>query len=227
MAVATVLATLAIPALAADPPRTTITAGPNGESYETSPTFQFASDVPDSVFECSLDGAEFERCSSPLKLGQLALGSHAFTVRAVAPDGQVDPAPPVRNWDVVPPLDTPVVKLKQPARRTLRRSQLRTISGTAAAPAGVTRVQVSLQRGGPDKSVFPPRCTFFDMRTATKTLQPCILPAYFAAKGTVNWRYTSAKAGRGVLTPGKYTLIVRAFNPYGEASQTRFKLTLR
>jgi hypothetical protein len=65
------------------------------------------------------------------------------------------------------------------------------------------------------------------MRTATKTLQPCVLPAYFPAQGTTKWHYNAARAGRAVLTPGKYTLIVRAFNPYGEASQTRFKLTLR
>lgn len=224
-----VLSVVAYPALslAADPPKTTITAGPNGNSYETSPQLAFTADPPAASFECSLDGGPFNPCTSPTTIGPLEFGDHTFSVRARDADGQVDPAPPTRTWKVVPPIDTPVVKLTQPTKRSLERSQLRRLSGTASAPAGVARVQVTLQRGGPDKNFFPPRCTYFDMRTATKTLRPCLIPAYFPAIGTTNWHYNAAKRGRAVLTPGKYTLIVRAFNPYGEASQTRFKLTLR
>jgi hypothetical protein len=223
-----VLVAVSLPAAAfGDPPATTITGGPNGNSYKTSPEFSFTSSAAPATFECSLDGAPFSSCQSPLKLGPLAMGDHTFSVRSINTGGEVDPAPPVRSWKVVPPLTAPVVKLLQPARRTLRIAAFRRISGSAVAPSGVTRIQVTLQRGGPDKSVFPPRCTYFDMRTATKTLQPCILPAYFPAPGTTKWHYSVTKTGRAVLTPGKYTLIVRAFNPYGQASQTRFPLTLR
>jgi hypothetical protein len=117
--------------------------------------------------------------------------------------------------------------MTQPRGRAIALSKFRSISGTAEAPSGVTRIQVTLQRGGPDKSVFPPRCTYYDMRTATKTLQACLLPAYFPARGTTSWHYSVSKVGRAVLRRGKYTLIVRAFNQYGQASQTRFPLTLR
>jgi hypothetical protein len=222
------LAAAVFPALvhAADPPKTTITAGPNGNSLEVTPQFQFTADVPGS-FECSLDSAAFAPCSSPHKLGPLKLGFHTFSVRAVDGDGQPDPAPPVRAWTVVAPIDTPVVKLSSPARRTVAVNKLLRLSGTAKAPAGVSRVQVTLQRGGSDKNFFPPRCTYFDLHSGTKYLQPCLLPPYFAAEGTTRWHYTVAAAGRRVLTPGKYTLIVRAFNPYGEATQQRFPLTLR
>ncbi|MFL5838854.1 MAG: hypothetical protein ACJ77Z_00190 [Thermoleophilaceae bacterium] len=222
------LAAAVFPALvhAADPPTTTITAGPNGNSLEKAPQFEFTSDVPGS-FECSLDSAAFAPCTSPHKAGPLPLGFHTFSVRALDADGQPDAAPPVRAWTLVAPIDTPVVKLSSPTRRTVAVKKLVRLSGTAKAPAGVSRIQVTLQRGGPDKNFFPPRCTYFDLHTGTKYLQPCLLPAYFAAKGTTRWHYTVAAAGRRVLTPGKYTLVVRAFNPYGEATQQRFPLTLR
>jgi hypothetical protein len=226
--IAVLMVVALFPALvrAADPPKTTITAGPDGNSLESTPQFVFSSDVPGS-FECSLDGAPFSACTSPRKIGPLKLGAHTFSVRAVDPDGQADPAPPVRDWTVVAPIDTPVVKLSSPSKRTIAVKKLIRLSGTAKAPAGVSRIQVTIQRGGSDKNFFPPRCTYFDMHTGDKYLQPCLLPAYFAAKGTTRWHYNVSAAARRVLTPGKYTLIVRAFNPYGEATQQRFPLTLR
>jgi hypothetical protein len=218
---------MAAPVALADAPTTLITAGPNGDSYQTSPQFEFSSSAPGSTFECKLDSGGFTPCMSPLTLSPLEFGEHTFSVRAIDPEGQTDPAPPTRSWRVVPPITTPLVRLAAPSGRAVARSAFRRISGTAKAASGVTRIQVTLQRGGPDKSVFPPRCTYFDMRSATKTLQACVLPAYFKASGTTNWHYNVTKAGRSVLAPGKYTLIVRAFNAYGQASQTRFPLTLR
>ena len=46
-----------------------------------------------ACFECSVDGAAFTRCSSPVTLSGLAPGRHTLAVRSVDEDGRVDPTP--------------------------------------------------------------------------------------------------------------------------------------
>jgi hypothetical protein len=86
------------------PPETAITAvldyfgDPLPAGNITLPTtviFVFAGsdDVGVSGFECSLDGAEFAACLSPARYDGLALGEHAFAVRAVDTAGQLDGTP--------------------------------------------------------------------------------------------------------------------------------------
>ena len=81
-------------------PQTTITSGPPGITTSTAAGFTFASSVAGSDFECSLDGSDFSTCTSPAAYSNLSDGSHTFRVRAVSPEGEVDPSPAHRNWVV-------------------------------------------------------------------------------------------------------------------------------
>ncbi|GAB3831582.1 right-handed parallel beta-helix repeat-containing protein [Kribbella italica] len=89
-------------------PETTITSGPAATTPSTTATFVFSSNRPGSTFTCSLDGADFAACTSPVTVNALALGSHTFHVYAAA-DGLVDTTPAVHGWTVTtpPPVCTP------------------------------------------------------------------------------------------------------------------------
>ena len=86
-------------------PTTTIGAKPSNPSKVSAPTFGFSSSEVGSTFECSLDGAAYAGCASPLTLPTLGEGSHTFHVRATDPAGNVDPSPAGYTWtiDTVPP----------------------------------------------------------------------------------------------------------------------------
>lgn len=94
----------------ADPPETAIDSGPPPATEETDATFAFSSDSAAATFECSLDGAAFAGCASPLSLDALAVGPHALAVRAVNRRGQVDASPAVYEWTVLPPNQLPVAR---------------------------------------------------------------------------------------------------------------------
>jgi hypothetical protein len=83
-----------------DKPDTTITDGPEG--YLASPTarFTFSSSVPDSTFQCSIDGSPFTVCWAPHAVNGLAVGTHRFEVRAIGPAGGIDPTPAQRTFKV-------------------------------------------------------------------------------------------------------------------------------
>ena len=87
------------------PPETTIDSGPMGAVSSTAATFAFSSGDASASFECSLDGAAFASCASPLTYGSLSEGDHAFEVRAVDAAGNVDPTPATWLWtvDTTPP----------------------------------------------------------------------------------------------------------------------------
>lgn len=221
------LAALTLVALATAAPATTITSGPSGDSTNDSPTFTFTADGATS-FQCSLDGKAFATCSSPYALRSLAVGRHSFTVRSVDAAGEVEQSPPVREWNLLPsPLVAPTVKLRQPARRTMSRAGLRVIAGSASSPTGVGRVQLALEYGKENKDVFPPSCHFVDLSTGQKVAQACFAPVYVTVRGTKNWTYRVPARVRKQLKPNRYTLIIRAFNPSGQATRKRLPLTLR
>jgi predicted Ser/Thr protein kinase len=83
------------------PPNTEITSGPEGDVADTSATFEFVSTEAGSSFECQLDGAGFEPCTSPTTYDDLALGPHTFDVMATDPAGNTDASPASRTWTVV------------------------------------------------------------------------------------------------------------------------------
>lgn len=81
-------------------PETTIDSGPEGTIDTGSATFEFSSSELGSTFECSLDGGDFEPCSSPREYTDLEDGEHTFEVRAVDSAGNTDPEPAERTWTV-------------------------------------------------------------------------------------------------------------------------------
>ncbi|MBA2542524.1 MAG: hypothetical protein H0V17_22975 [Deltaproteobacteria bacterium] len=81
-------------------PDTQILTAPNDISGTTSATFTFMS--PDAgsgaTFTCSLDGAAFTACSSPMTYQNLAERMHNFKVRVLDAVGNLDPTPATRDW---------------------------------------------------------------------------------------------------------------------------------
>jgi hypothetical protein len=81
-------------------PNTTITGGPLGAVSSTSATFTFTSNESPVTFQCSLDGAAFAACTSPVLYSGLAQGSHTFQVRATDGVGNQDATPASSTWTV-------------------------------------------------------------------------------------------------------------------------------
>lgn len=82
------------------PPETTITAGPEGIVGSRSASFDFEALDGGIGFECMLDAAAWEECTSPMDYGELADGEHRFSVRALDAAGNVDPTPASRAFTV-------------------------------------------------------------------------------------------------------------------------------
>ena len=80
-------------------PETTI-AGPASPSASRIATLTFAADDPDATFECSLDGAPFTPCASPVEYSGLPDGEHELRVRATDGFGNVEPTPASHVWAV-------------------------------------------------------------------------------------------------------------------------------
>ncbi len=81
-------------------PETTITSGPSGTTSERSATFEFTANEPGVTYECSLDGAAFTACTSPVTFTNLTEGEHTFQVRARDAAGNVEATPESRTWTV-------------------------------------------------------------------------------------------------------------------------------
>jgi hypothetical protein len=109
---------------------TTITSGPSHPSDSASASFGFASSDPDSTFECALDGAPYQPCSSPKAYGGLADGRHTFLVRATDAAGNVDPSPASSTWTVAIPV---TVTLAPAADARVEQTQPGTNYGTATS----------------------------------------------------------------------------------------------
>ena len=95
------------------PPIPTIDSHPPNPDNDTSPTFGFSDSEGGVTFQCELDGATFEACTSPEAYLSVAAGAHVFSVRAVdAATNQsaaaryswtIDTLAPVITLDETPP----------------------------------------------------------------------------------------------------------------------------
>jgi hypothetical protein len=90
------------------PPETTITSGPASPSDSPDATVTFSADDPEATFECSLNGAAFEACSSPVDYSNLADGNNEIRVRGTDPLGNVEPTPAGHAWTVAVPPETTI-----------------------------------------------------------------------------------------------------------------------
>lgn len=89
-------------------PTVAFTSAPDNGGTATSASFAFNGSEPGLTFTCSLDGTAFAACASPTAHNGLALGKHAFVVRATDPAGNVGEA--THAWTITaPPLPDLVV----------------------------------------------------------------------------------------------------------------------
>ena len=86
-------------------PTVVLTTRPASPTSQTGATFGFRAGEPDVSFSCRLDGGAWTACSSPRTYPALAVGTHAFAVRATDRAGNVGPAATF-GWQIVPPPDT-------------------------------------------------------------------------------------------------------------------------
>lgn len=80
-------------------PDTSLTSGPSSTHRSRSATFGFAA-TETSTFTCSLDGAAWAPCTSPMTYDGLAAGTHTFRVRATDTAGNTDASPAQRTFYV-------------------------------------------------------------------------------------------------------------------------------
>lgn len=79
-------------------PNTTIDSQPGATNYSLVSTFTFSSNEASVVFQCSLDGAVYSTCASPLNFSSLVNGVHTLNVRAVDQAGNADSTPASYSW---------------------------------------------------------------------------------------------------------------------------------
>jgi subtilisin-like proprotein convertase family protein len=119
-----------------DPPQTTLITGPQaGQTVaSTSATFEFTASTGPGLFECSLDGQNFQPCTSPKTYENLGQGSHTFAVRALDASGDADQSPATRTWTV----DTlgPAVDIDAPGQGSTLSDQTPTLSGSLGTAQG-------------------------------------------------------------------------------------------
>ncbi len=83
----------------AEAPDTMIADGPPLVSSIVRPTFRFESTINGSAFQCRIDGAPFEPCSSPFQSEPVSAGTHKFEVKAINGPTE-DPTPAEYDFEL-------------------------------------------------------------------------------------------------------------------------------
>lgn len=105
-----------------------VTSPPPTLTRETSATIAFSGE-PGATFQCSVDGAAYSACSSPLQLAGLANGPHSVSVRQIDALGHVATSLAITSWTVdtnlqdapaLVPADTPAAPRACVSARTMR-----------------------------------------------------------------------------------------------------------
>src|SRR5207247_8098127 len=168
-------------------PDTQITAGPADGSTTTATTATFdltgSDDVTTSgnlTFECSLDGADFAPCTSPVNYTNLGRAEHTFQVRAKDQAGNVDSSLASRTWTIEKL--TPVITWATPVDITYPTALSGTQLNATADAAGsfvyspVAGTVLNAGSGQTLSVTFTPTDTT-NYKTAGKTVQINVLKA--------------------------------------------------
>lgn len=145
------------------PPNTSIVAGPEGATNDTTPSFSFSATEP-ADYECSLDRGAFSPCSSDYTAPALAEGSHVLSVRATDQLGNTDSSPASRSFtvDTTPPETSFTTTPDDPTR-----DKTPTFSFSASEPGSSFRCALD----GDPFSACEPTTTFGPFRQTTKKLR--------------------------------------------------------
>jgi parallel beta-helix repeat protein len=126
-------------------PETVITGQPESSTAETGATFVFGGSDDSTAasglaFQCSLDGAAFAACTSPVSYSGLAVGSHTFRVRAADAAGNDDATPAAYTWTIVDVAAPETAITSQPEASTAATAATFSFTGSdnATAAAGLT-----------------------------------------------------------------------------------------
>ncbi|MEZ5099866.1 MAG: hypothetical protein R3C15_08760 [Thermoleophilia bacterium] len=167
-------------------PQTTLLAGPSGTTGDVQAVFRFDSPLARATFECSLDGADYASCASPLTVGPLAAGPHAFFVRSVNVKLR-DPSPAAAYWTIDPGAFTPPTQrdTTPPAKvralkalsldrgaRSRGRARRTPISPGSRSPGGRVARRASSSRGRPRRSSTAASGTARRTRTSSSPSTP-------------------------------------------------------
>ena len=88
---------------------TTIDSKPPATTIDKGATFALSSNATGATFECSLDGAAFSSCATPVSYSSLGVGQHTFRARARDVSGVLDATPASWTWTInAPPAPTTV-----------------------------------------------------------------------------------------------------------------------
>ncbi|OLT23485.1 hypothetical protein BJF78_32265 [Pseudonocardia sp. CNS-139] len=88
-------------------PETTVDSGPGNPTTATTASLVFSASEAGSTFACSMNGAPYAACASPLQLTGLLPGGYELRVRATDTAGNTDATPALYAWTVQTGTTTP------------------------------------------------------------------------------------------------------------------------
>lgn len=122
----------------------------------------------------------------------------------------------------------PTIAIKSPAKRSLKASKLRTISGTAGPAGAVKKVEIALQRKDSKLLKKKRRCLWLSSAKAKfKKIKAskgkCGKPSFRKATGTTSWKYRLTKK----LPVGSYALTARVTLTDGRTATKTYSFKLK
>ncbi|MFT4050175.1 MAG: hypothetical protein QM648_10125 [Solirubrobacterales bacterium] len=126
------------------------------------------------------------------------------------------------------PVLTPTVKISTPAKKSLKTSKLKAISGTAGPAGSIAKVEIALQRKDSKLLKKHKKCAWLSsskakFKNSSAKKGKCRSPRYLKVAGSTSWKYKLKKT----LPVGSYALTARVTLTSGAiATKTySFKLT--